>query len=474
MKIVLISTYELGHQPFGLASPAAWLRRDGHEVFCLDTSQQALSDFESTLAQAELVAFYLPMHTATRIAMYAIRRVRGLNPTSRLCAYGLYAPMNAELLRDAGVERVIGGEFERELVDWANDVAPATSPAVTDGDSPSELRTTRRREQPSGRGHYNDVSLEKLQFLTPDRTSLPRLSKYAKLKSPSAEERVAGYTETTRGCKHLCRHCPIVPVYNGAFRVVQREVVLADVRQQVAAGAQHMTFGDPDFFNGPTHAMEIVEALHRDFPGLSYDVTIKVEHLLKHADLLPRLRDTGCAFVVSAVESFDDRVLEYLDKGHTRADFVRVVEIFRNLSLNLSPTFVAFHPWTTLETYREFLDSLIELELMESVQPIQLAIRLLIPAGSRLLELGEIQNTVGEFDREALAYPWANPDQRADELQRELETAIQGAMKVGVPRAKIFEQVLRLTDEKLGRISSAFGPFPDRATIPYLTEPWYC
>jgi hypothetical protein len=263
-------------------------------------------------------------------------------------------------------------------------------------------------------------------------------------------------------------------VYNGAFRVVQCEVVLSDVSQQVAAGAQHVTFGDPDFFNGPKHGIEIVEALHREFPDVSYDVTIKVEHLLKHADLLPRLRDTGCAFVVSAAESFDDRALEYLDKGHTRADFVRVVELFREVGLNLSPTFVAFHPWTTLETYRDFLDSLVELELMECVQPIQLAIRLLIPAGSRLLELPGILSVVGEFDREALAYPWGNQDRRVDELQRELETAIQEAMKVGVPRQKVFAEVSRLTDEKFGRVASEFGPFPDRATIPYLTEPWYC
>ena len=32
MRALLISTYELGHQPFGLASPAAWLRRDDVEV----------------------------------------------------------------------------------------------------------------------------------------------------------------------------------------------------------------------------------------------------------------------------------------------------------------------------------------------------------------------------------------------------------------------------------------------------------
>src|SRR5207253_1855094 len=111
---------------------------------------------------------------------------------------------------------------------------------------------------------------------------------------------------------HVCRHCPVVPIYNGQFRVVQPDVVLADIDAQVRAGAEHITFGDPDFFNGPTHAMRVVDALHAAHPHVTYDVTIKVEHLLRHGDLLPRLASTGCALVTSAVESIDDRVLALL------------------------------------------------------------------------------------------------------------------------------------------------------------------
>lgn len=453
MKVVLISTYELGHQPFGLASPAAWLSREGHNVSCIDTSQQALRDHESTIAAAGAVAFYLPMHTATRIAMHAIRRVRALNPKARLCAYGLYAPMNEERLRDLGIEKIIGGEFEKDLVGWA------TTPP-----------------QPGDRsnGAPATVSLDKLRFLTPDRSSLPPLRKYAKLRLPSGEERVTGYTEATRGCKHLCRHCPIVPVYNGSFRVVQKEVVLADIRQQVAAGAQHITFGDPDFFNGPTHSIAIVKALHREFPALTYDATIKVEHLLQHSELLPILRDTGCELVVSAVESFDDQVLRRLDKGHTRSDIFRAVELFRQTGLNLCPTFVAFTPWTTMASYDDFLNTLAQLDLVDSIPSIQMAIRLLIPAGSRLLELPEIQAVIAPFDREKLCYPWQNPDLRVDELQQELEKVVQQPANSGSSRRELFVEALRLASSKAGKVPEGLPLLAARATIPYLTEPWYC
>ena len=453
MKVLLISTYELGRQPFGLASPAAWLRRAGLEVAALDLAQAALD--EPLVRESGFIAFYLPMHTATRIALRAIARVRTLNPGAHLCAYGLYAPMNEERLRAAGVGTILGGEFEAALVAAAQRVAAGNG---------------KRQPEPL-------VSLARLDFLVPDRVGLPALEGYARLALPDGSLRTAGYTEATRGCKHRCRHCPIVPVYDGVFRVVQREVVMEDIRRQVAAGAAHITFGDPDFFNGPAHAAELVRALHREFPGVSYDVTIKVEHLLKHADLLPLLRDTGCAFVTSAVEAVDDRVLAFLDKGHTRADFVRLAGVMRDAGLVLAPTFVAFTPWMTLAGYADLLRSIADLGFAEQVAPIQLAVRLLIPAGSRLLELAEVRALVGAFDPEALSFPWHNPDPRIDDLQRRVQALVEEKTLLGESRTAIFHAVCRMVNRLADSETAplpAVPPAPARATIPYLTEPWYC
>ena len=226
------------------------------------------------------------------------------------------------------------------------------------------------------------ISIRRQEFLVPDRQGLPPLSNYARLHVGEQQSKTVGYVEASRGCKHLCRHCPIVPVYRGKFRIVQSEVVLQDIRQQVEAGAEHITFGDPDFFNGIGHAIPLIQTLHEEFPDVSYDVTIKVEHLLKYTKHLPTLRETGCMMVTTAVESIDDRILAILDKGHTREDFIRVVKIFNHLGLNLNPTFVPFSPWITLDGYLELLELLTTLDLIDSVSPIQLAIRLLIPAHS--------------------------------------------------------------------------------------------
>src|SRR4051812_13522022 len=101
MRVLLVSTYDLGRQPFGLASPAAWLRRAGVATDCVDVSRERLTD--ERIAAADLVAFYLPMHTATRLAGPLIERVRRITASARLAAYGLYAPLNAQWLRDRGV-----------------------------------------------------------------------------------------------------------------------------------------------------------------------------------------------------------------------------------------------------------------------------------------------------------------------------------------------------------------------------------
>ncbi|MGH9710968.1 MAG: radical SAM protein, partial [Candidatus Acidiferrales bacterium] len=308
MKIALISTYELGRQPFGLASPAAWLRSTGAQVVCLDLSREPFR--EETIRCASLIAFYVPMHTATRLAAELLKTIRDLNPAAHICFYGLYAPMNESWLRALGVQTILGGEFEQGLTDLAK--------RISDGHAADA------QSEPV-------VSLVRQKFVVPDRAGLVALDRYARLALPDGEKRTVGYTEASRGCKHLCCHCPIVPVYKGVFRVVDRDVVLADIRQQVAAGAQHITFGDPDFFNGIGHAIPLIQALHNEFPQVTYDATIKIEHLLKHSEFLPVLRQTGCLLVTSAVESVDDVVLEKLDKHHTRADFLDVVRRFQKI-----------------------------------------------------------------------------------------------------------------------------------------------
>ena len=450
-KVVLINPYELGRQPFALAEPCAWLKQGGFSVQCIDLSLQKLDP--ALLCGAQLVALYVGMHTATRIAVEAIPRIREMAPQAHLCVYGLYAPMNQKLLRGFGVKTILGGEFEPGLARLAR-----------------RLRSGEKCDaqiEPV-------VNLAKIEFITPDRSGLPRLQRYAHLVLPEGAKKMLGFVEASRGCKHLCRHCPVVPVYQGKFRIVPVGVVMADIAQQVAAGAAHISFGDPDFFNGTTHAMKAVAAMHAKYPGLSFHATIKIQHITDHAGLLPALKAAGCLFITAAVESVDDKVLAYLAKNHTRADFERALHLCREAGIYLAPTFVPFTPWTTLEGYLDLLGTLVRLRLAQAVPPIQLCIRLLVPEGSYLLRLPGFRDRIEPFDAKLLGYPWRHPDPRVDALQQAVQaSAAQGEQK-GLARNAQFARIWQLAHAALGRVAPPLTGADFGEPIARLSEPWYC
>ena len=457
--ILLVSCYELGHQPLAVAWAAAFLEARGYAPASMDVSVEPFDP--DKVARARVVAVSVPMHTALRIGVALIGRVRATNPACHVVAYGLYAQLNAEYLLAHGVDSVIGGEAEGPLVALVESIEAGTvEPAPGVG-------TAARPARPH---------LARLAFPVPSRAGLPSLKQYARLERDGRHELV-GYVEASRGCKHLCRHCPIPPVYGGRFFVVPPDVVLADIRQCVEAGATHVTFGDPDFLNGPRHALTVARALHGEFPHVSFDVTAKVEHLLRHREMLPELRELGCAFVVSAVESLSDRVLAHLDKGHTRADVVALVRLMRATGMALRPTWVAFTPWTTLEDYRAMLDFVDGEDLVDSVDPVQYSLRLLVPPGSLLAGYAPLRPHLGPLVDRLFSHAWTHPDPRMDALQAEVARVVETAAEAHADEATTFDRVRALADSTAQapiRELTAERAFPARRRPPRLTEPWFC
>jgi radical SAM superfamily enzyme YgiQ (UPF0313 family) len=454
-EILLISCYELGHQPMGLASPMAFLARAGLGVATVDVSVDPWESLdEDRVRRARLVAISVPMHTALRLGTRVARRVRILSPSSHICFYGLYASLNADYLLANGADSVLGGEYEQSLVTLAqtlgDDVGGMTLP-------------------------HSAPVMERLAFPVPQRGGLPPLERYAHL-DRNGHFGLVGYIEASRGCLHLCRHCPIPPVYKGRFFVVPKEVVLADIRQLVDAGATPITVGDPDFLNGPGHSMAIAQALHSLYPQLTFDFTAKVEHLLKYRSLLPELGRLGCIFVVSALESLSNEVLRELDKGHTREDAIEAVHLLRQAGISPRPTWVAFTPWTRLRDYIDVLDWIEEEDLVDHVDPVQFTVRLLVPPGSDLLGRASIQPFLGALVPESFTHPWTHPDPRMDELHARVSTLVERASETGEDPVVTFARIRDLVGSMGEAPTSIFRrPAPaDRVRAPRLTEPWFC
>jgi radical SAM superfamily enzyme YgiQ (UPF0313 family) len=450
-QVLLIACYELGHQPLAVAWPAGFLEAAGYAPAVMDVAVEPF-DAEKA-ARARLVAISVPMHTALRLGVAVAERVRAVNPACHVVFYGLYAALNADHLLAHGADAVLGGEVEERLVALCRQLE-AGQPIA------SAARA---------------ALLDKLAFPVPSRAKLPSLKKYARLER-DGRQHLAGYVEASRGCKHLCRHCPIPPVYGGRFFVVPVEVVLADVRQLVEAGATHITFGDPDFLNGPGHARAVARAVHAAFPDLTFDFTAKVEHLLRQRRHLPELAALGALFVVTAVESLSDTVLGHLDKGHTRADVVEALGAARAAGLVLRPTWVPFTPWTTLADYRDILAFVQREGLVDHVDPVQYSIRLLVPPGSLLADHPAMRPHLGALVAGDFSFRWTHPDPRMEALQTAVAALVGEAAERGEDAAVTFAQIRRLADEAAGVPAAplAAPPDPGRARPPRLTEPWFC
>src|SRR5256712_3686919 len=228
--ILLVACYELGHQPLAVAWPAAFLEREGYAPAVMDVSVEPFD--AERVRRAKLVAISVPMHTALRLGVAVAERVRTVNAGCHIAFYGLYATLNADHLLTGVADSVMSGEIEAALVDLAR-------------------RLEREPDAPAG-GSPNVPQrvLAKLEFPVPRRASLPSLKKYARLERDGGLELV-GYVEASRGCRHMCRHCPIPPVYGGRLFVLPTQTLPPAHRPPAETRPAHRTVRDPDLPNAP-------------------------------------------------------------------------------------------------------------------------------------------------------------------------------------------------------------------------------
>ncbi len=377
---------------------------------CLDLAVEMWDPALGTWA--DKVALSVPMHTAARLAREVAPTIDG-----PVAAYGLYAAMCSDVAAP-----LVSRDPEIALLRWIED----------DRELVPELAL-------------------------PARDLLPPLERYARLIQAGDEHLVAS-VEASRGCAHRCRHCPVPVVYDGRIRINDVDAVVADVAQQVALGARHVTYGDPDFFNGVHHALRVVRAVHERFPDVTFDCTVKVEHILNHADVWAEMAASGCIFVVSAFESVNDATLELLDKGHIATDAGRAVELLRGHGIAIRPSWLPFTPWSTLDDIREILEFVAVHGLVGNVDPVQYTIRLLVPEGSLLL--GDIDD-LGPWDAQRLAYPWTSD---LDDLQTRFAALVEAAGDAPIP--EIYDAL---------RVEVGLAPLGLTVVdSPRLNEPWFC
>ncbi|MYB22721.1 MAG: radical SAM protein [Chloroflexi bacterium] len=431
-RVLLISTYEQGHQPLGVAAPTAALMAAGHDVTAFDLAVESVSPerLRVDAADADLIGISTPMHTAARLGIRIARQLEAMS--DKIVFYGLAA----NSLRDLGLGRAISGDTDLQLVALANGDEPQLAPVF-----------------------------DREKRLVPDRSLLPPLEQYARYMDASGVAHLAGHVEATRGCAHRCTHCPLTPIYAGRLRLNGADTVLADIDQQVSMGAEHITFGDPDFLNAPDLAVDLLRASAESHPGMTFDATIKVEHLIEHESMLGEMSALGVTFITSAFESVDDRLLEILDKGHTASDLDRVLHSTQEVGIALRPTWLPFTPWTAAKDYLALLQFVETRGLVDLTPPVQLGLRLLVPADSPLVEPMREMNALISYDADGLTWNWRHPDERMDALQSQVASLAE--------RGAAFAEIKQAACLALGAEPWPNLPAP-HLHRPGLTEDWFC
>ncbi len=307
----------MGRQPFGLASAAAWLRAAGWDGRRASTRRRR-SCGASASAAADLDRVSPADAHGDAAGGPVIAAARRVNPrrasarsgcTRRSTPSGCARSASTRSSAASSRRSWRPGRRSRATCEHAQDERRVEE-RVTTG-PPSSLAVSLSN---------HERQLPRIHFLVPDRTGLPPLARIRD--AADARRRAPHWSATPKRaaaagiCAGTVRSCRSTTGSSASCSPTSCSPT-SPRRSRPARGTSPSAI--PTSSTVPTHAMRIVDALHAAHPPVSYDVTIKVEHLLQHRDLLPRLAATGCVFVTSAVESVDDRVLRAARQGaHAR------------------------------------------------------------------------------------------------------------------------------------------------------------
>ena len=428
MKILLLSFYDLGKQPKIISELYKKLDNGSNQIDVVDYS---IEEKNLTLDNYDVLGIYASMHTASVLAEQYLRDRKLPN---KLFVFGLYANVFSEMFSNfQSIHSFDSDELESLLEVQLNP-------------------------------NYS------FKHSVPDRTILPSITDYSHIVDGS-NNLIAGSVETTYGCKHECTHCPVPIEFKGMFKTFGTEKIITDVTNQVEEGAKHISFNDPDFFNGPKHALKILQLLNEKHPSITYDSTIKVEHILKYPDYFQELKNLNMLFVISAFETTNDHVLNILQKNHSFNDLNKAVELSLENNIDIRPTWMPFSPWTEQNDLISIIKLIENYKLRETVDPIQLTIKLLVPKNSLILKRPEMKEYLLDYDPSSFSYAWKYKFPNIDNIQNELFTYV-----LQHESENEYTQYLGLVDILESHTNETLlnSEKYSQRIVPKLSETWFC
>ncbi|MFW8635312.1 arsinothricin biosynthesis radical SAM protein ArsL [Cribrihabitans pelagius] len=408
---ILVSIFEGGYQPLNALTGLAALRNAGHDTDFLDAYVEGY-DIERLKAY-DTIIFPVPLYDSLNSAIQLSRELDAAGCTAEKVMFGQYATINASYLSGRYADHVVSGEWEVPLVSLMNRKAGGQEPVVNVFSHAASPEQT--------------LQMLKLRgtMAKPLRQAAPHLSKYPQphLTNLMGEEKIVGGLELTRGCHHKCTYCSVYSAYDGKVLLGDVDQIIEDIDVLVEQGMEHMTFIDAEFFNATRRSFDALARIHKRHPGLTFDFTTRVDHILENRDRLGELREHGVRVITSALEFPKEEVLQQVRKEVTVEDLKESVRLVQDSGIVLNPTFIMFNPWVGLEDFPRFHDFLVETGMEDAVDPVQYETRLHLYKGSPLLKNDSIRAL--RLEEQEFHYDWFHPDPRVDELFRASVTPVE-------------------------------------------------
>lgn len=343
----------MGFPPIGIMSLSAVLKRAGHECTMFDQANpetpNAVIVDEIRRQKPTLVGLSFLSTTSYPYAKMLARQIRAAAPDVRLAFGGVFATLNAELvkLQCPEVDFVCRGDGEQLILDLLDRLEdPSTVAGLTWAKDGTVVSNPNRAL---------DRNLDQWPF--PDREGLPLdFIESMPLDVPAVLSLERFTTmQTSRGCPWPCVFCDI-PIFNeGKWRSRSPQHVVDEFRHLQQSGYGAVYFVDDHFLLQPRRIEAICKGIEEAGVTIQWGCEGRVDSTAQH--LFPAMAGANCRTLMFGVESGSQKILDRLKKDQTLEQVESAVDRAKSAGIEIvHGFFVVGSPDETVEDMRATFD----------------------------------------------------------------------------------------------------------------------